>query len=110
VNTAFWTCAIITTASAFTSAGFSLAGLRGAGNARIASLYAAARSLPLAVVSLVPLIAGSHEWLGAVAVTMILVQALDAYIGFEQRDVPKTAGPIFLSLLNLGSLILLLAS
>jgi hypothetical protein len=53
---------------------------------------------------------GSHEWLGAVAVTMILVQALDAYIGFEQRDVPKTAGPIFLSLLNLGSLILLLAS
>jgi hypothetical protein len=51
MNTAFWTCAIITTASAFTSAGFSLAGLRGAGNARIASLYAAARSLPLAVVS-----------------------------------------------------------
>lgn len=108
--TAFWTCAIITTASALTSAGFALAGLRGAGNARIASLYAAARSLPLAVVSLVPLFNGSHGWLGAVAVTMILVQALDGYVGLEQRNVPKTAGPIFLSLLNLGSLILLVAS
>jgi hypothetical protein len=113
MSAAFWTCAIITTASAFTSAGFSLAGLRGAGeagDARIASLYAAARSLPLAVVSLAALFAGSHEWLGAVAVTMILVQALDAYVGFEQRDIPKTAGPIFLSLLNLGSLIVLVAS
>jgi hypothetical protein len=41
---------------------------------------------------------------------MTLVQALDAYVGLEQRDVPKTAGPIFLSLLNLGRLIFLLAS
>lgn len=110
MTTAFWTCAIITTVSAFTSAGFSLAGLRSAGDARIASLYAAARSLPLAAASLVPFFTGSHGWLGAVAVTMTLAQALDAYIGFEQRDVPKTAGPIFLSLLNLGSLIFLGAS
>jgi hypothetical protein len=110
MTTAFWICAVITAASAFTSAGFSLAGLRGAGTARIASLYAVARSLPLAAASLVAFFTGSHEWLGAVAVTMTSVQALDAYVGFEQRDVPKTAGPIFLSLLNLGSLILLVAS
>ena len=41
---------------------------------------------------------------------MTIVQAVDAYAGFKQRDTRKTVGPIVIFLANLVVLILLARS
>jgi hypothetical protein len=110
MTTIFLICAIVTAISAFISFGFSIAALWSTCEAYVNAMYFLSRSLPLAVVSIVPFFSDSRSWLFAIATAMTIVQAVDACAGFKQRDTRKTVGPIFIFLANLVVLILLARS
>jgi hypothetical protein len=110
MTTPFLICAIATAISAFVSLGFSIAALRSTGDTHVNAMYFSSRSLALAVVSVVPFFSGSRSWLLTVAITMIIVQAVDGYAGLKQHDTRKTIGPILISLANLAAVILLARS
>jgi len=106
---AYWICAGVTLVSAVVSFGYSVAGLRGAeGAARTASQYALARSTALLAVAGVALFAGAPAFVAAVAIAMIIVQAIDAVVGVTIKDRLKTFGPALTALLNLGVLVWML--
>jgi hypothetical protein len=104
----FWLCGLVTIAGAFTSAGFSIAALSSAGDAHVNAMYAASRSLSLALASVVVVLARSRTGLLTVAFVMALVQAVDAVIGAIDRQLLKTLGPAFLALLTVAVFIALL--
>jgi hypothetical protein len=104
----YYICVLITIASAFTSLGFSAQAVRAANNEQISALYAATRSVALAIVSLAPLFYHSKPFLVAIAIAMIIIQALDAAIGFTIKNQLKTYGPIATALFNLLALVWLL--
>jgi hypothetical protein len=105
----YWFCAVVTAVSALTSLGFSVAALAVASQQnRTSARYAASRSLALAIAAAVPVVSPSRPWLEAVALAMVIVQAVDAVIGADEHDVMKTLGPAMLSLINLIALVLLL--
>jgi hypothetical protein len=104
--TKFTACLAITVLSAFVSLGFSIvAVMKEPAQTRTIALYAAARSLSFALVSLVPSITGSEAWLQAVAVGMIVVQACDAAIGVSIHDRMKTYGPAGTAIANAIALV-----
>jgi hypothetical protein len=97
-------CASVTVASAIISFGFSVAAVLGStGEARTIALYACARSVALVVAGAVPFLTGSTQWLQAVALSMIIVQACDTVIGLTIKDRMKTFGPTGIALLNLAA-------
>ena len=105
----FYVCAIITAASAFTSFGFSVMALRLAKDESYNNaMYAAARSVALALISLVPFFYHATAFLAAIALIMILVQAIDAVIGVRIRSALKTFGPAATAFFNLLALVWLL--
>jgi hypothetical protein len=106
----YWFSAVVTAISALTSLGFSITALAAAGErSRTNARYAASRSLALAIAATVPVVTPSRTWLEAVALAMVVVQAVDAVIGVSEDDVMKTLGPAMLSLINLVALVLLLS-
>jgi hypothetical protein len=105
MTAAYWACAGVTTISALTSAGFSVAALRPTGEPRVPAMYGVSRSLALVVVSVVALVADTRGWLLCAALAMVIVQAIDALIGGVQRDTMKTVGPASLAAVNLASLL-----
>ena len=111
MSAGFWVCAAVTAISSLVSLGYSIAGLRAAsGQGVVPSRYAAARSLALAVVAVAAVFVSSVPFLAAIAVAMILAQAVDAAIGVPQRDRLKTWGPALTALVNLIALVWMLAS
>jgi hypothetical protein len=109
MSAAFWVCAGVTAISAFVSLGYSIAALAGSDTlGRTSSMYASARSLALAVTAVVALFARSSTFLEAIALAMVIVQALDAIIGVRIHDRLKTIGPAATSLANAVALIWLL--
>lgn len=109
LSVAYWSCALVTLASAFTSLGFSIAAVvSSADNARTNALYASARSGALVFVSAVALVERSLPWLEAVAVAMTIVQIADAAVGRRTHDAAKTYGPALTGLVNLATLIWLM--
>lgn len=109
MSPAFWTCAAITAVSAYVSLGYSIAGLRGAeGAARTGSMYAFSRSLALAITATVAPFTRAVAFVGAIALTMVVVQALDAVIGSRLHDRLKTIGPAVTAIADLGALVWLL--
>lgn len=109
MTTAYWTCAAVTAIGSYVSFGYSVAGLRQAkGESRTSSLYAFARSLALLIVSTTALFQDSEEFLAAVAITMVLVQALDASVGVLIADRMKAFGPAATAAANLGVLVWML--
>ena len=64
------------------------------------ALYAAARSLAWAGVSVAAFVVRAAGWLEAVACGMIVVQACDAVIGVGIGDRVKTFGPAATAVLN----------
>ncbi len=109
MSAAFWVCAIITAVSAFVSLGFSIAGMAAAdASSRTSSMYASARSLALVVTATVALLTRSNSYVEAIAVTMVIVQAVDAVIGVRIRDRLKTVGPAATALVNAAALVWLL--
>jgi hypothetical protein len=108
---AYSVAAAITLLSAGVSFGFSVAAVRSAtGEARTASLYAFARSTALLVVAVVALFSGSIGFVTAAAVAMIIVQAIDTYVGTTQKNRRVTFGPATIAVLNLAALVWLLLS
>jgi len=106
MNVSFLACAAMTALSAFISLGFSIAFVTSAaGLARALGLYACARSLALAIVSLVPFANGSMQWLEAAATAMIIVQICDAIVGASAKDRGKTFGPAGVALANVAALV-----
>jgi hypothetical protein len=110
MTTPFLVCAIVTAVSAFVSLGFSLASVPGAkGQTRTLALYTCARSIAFAIISVVPLATGWSLWLEAVAVGMIILQALDACVGVDIGDRMKTLGPAGIAVANLAALVWLIS-
>lgn len=106
----YYLCALVTFASAFTSLGFSIAAYRNVNNStRISEMYTLSRSFALALASVIPIIYHTVQWLSAIAIIMIIVQAIDAYIGVKLKDLLKTYGPAMTSLLNLCAFVWLIS-
>ena len=108
MTTPFIVCAAITTISALVSLGFSVAAVRGAGNARTLAFYAVARSAALFAISAASFLVGQTTWLVAAATAMTIVQAFDALIGTTIQDRMKVFGPAVIALFNLGALVWLI--
>lgn len=106
-NRFFWICAVVTMASALTSAGFSVAALSSSGDAHTNAMYSVSRSLSLATGGILMVILRSRIGLMVVSFIMALVQAGDAIIGAINQDLIKTVGPAFLALVTVGALVLL---
>jgi hypothetical protein len=98
---------IITAANVLIASGFSTAGLIAPASLLPASaapgeasfifaLYAAARTLPLALVTLAAIYKRSAIALLALGVLAGLVQLVDAAIGLYLHDIGKTIGPLIL--------------
>ncbi|MFC8733755.1 hypothetical protein ACFT5B_14970 [Luteimicrobium sp. NPDC057192] len=109
---AFWVCGLVTLVSAAVSLGYSIAALRAADapGERLASRYAAARSVALASVAVVALFSGSEGFVVAVGLAMVVVQALDAIVGSTIPDRLKTVGPAATAVVNAAAVVWLLAS
>ncbi len=95
----------MTLLSAGVSAGYSLAGLFGAGGADSFARYAASRSIALLLVVLVALGARSRVAILFLGAAMSIVQLFDSWIGFLAHDPSKTYGPLVFALVNAGLVI-----
>lgn len=101
----YWACALFTLISAVVSLCYSVVAVRTSGSGP-AARYALARSFALTVLAGAAVVLGErHDWLLAAAVAMIVVQALDAVIGFSIRDHLKTFGPAVTAAVNVALLI-----
>ncbi|WP_337309395.1 hypothetical protein [Candidatus Aeolococcus gillhamiae] len=111
MSLAYWSCALVTVASALVSLGFSIAAVVASNDeAKTNALYAWARSSALALVSVVALVHRSSPWLEAVALTMTLVQVADAGVGYRTRNAMKTYGPAITGLANLATFVWLVGT
>lgn len=109
MSTGLWVCATITAVSAFVSLGYSLAALAESETAsRTSAMYASSRSLALAVAAVAALFWRSIPHLVAIALTMVIVQAVDAVIGAVIHDRLRTFGPAVTSLANAVAVVWLL--
>jgi hypothetical protein len=106
MSLSFWICALITAGSAFTSLGFSItAYLSSNKDSRTNSMYAVSRSVALAAISIFPFFNHAATGLIAIATSMIIVQALDAFIGIKIHDKVKSFGPALTATINLVTLL-----
>ena len=111
MTVAMWTCSLLTIVSACVSLGYATAGLRAStGEQRLPSSYALARSRTLVVVALAAPFTGDPGFIAAAAVSLIVVQALDAVIGVRTWDLVKTIGPAITAVANAAALVWMLVS
>ena len=103
----FWIGFVITAASALTSLFFAVIGVLGDGAGDQYALYALSRSIALAVAVLALGRLRSRPALILLALTMSLVQGLDALIGLTLGDVLKTLGPAVLAVATSASAVAL---
>lgn len=112
-----WTCmCLITAVNVLLSAGYCIAGVVAphtilpAGIAAdeaafIFALYAAARTLPLAVLVLYTIITRKKSAVIILAILAGLIQFLDGFIGIYEHDLQKSAGPFALAVVQFMSII-----
>jgi hypothetical protein len=62
--------------------------------------YAAARTIPLALMTMVAIYKGSASALLVLGLLAGVIQFVDAAVGLLQHDVGKTVGPLFLAILQ----------
>ena len=104
----FHVAASITAINVLVASGFSLAGLISPQfilpataipnqASLVFAMYAAARTLPLAVTTLVLIYKRSTSALVVIGALAGTIQAIDAVIGLYQRDIGKTVGPLVLA-------------
>src|SRR5882672_11843479 len=67
----------------------------------IFAMYAAARTIPLASITMVAIYKGSASALLVLGTLAGIIQCADAIVGLLQHDVGKTVGPVFLAILQL---------
>jgi hypothetical protein len=107
----WWTAALVGVANALTSTGFgiaalvSTAGLPRDDGARIYAMYAAARTLPLAVLAVALMARRARSAMLAVSALLGAVQLCDALVGLAQADVGKTLGPTVVGLVTLAAVV-----
>jgi acid phosphatase family membrane protein YuiD len=66
----------------------------------IFAMYAAARTIPLALITIVALYNGSASTLFVLGLLAGIIQLVDAAVGLCQHDIGKTVGPLFLAILQ----------
>jgi hypothetical protein len=66
----------------------------------IFAMYAAARTIPLALITIVAIYKGSASALLVLGILAGSIQFLDAAVGLVQHDVGKTIGPLVLAVLQ----------
>ena len=101
----------ITAINVLVACGFSVAGLVApqaflpAGSisneaSRIFAMYAAARSVPLAFVTLAIIYKRSTSGLVTLGTLAGLIQICDVGVGFQEHDLGKTVGPLVIALIQ----------
>jgi hypothetical protein len=63
-------------------------------------MYAAARTIPLALITIAALYNGSASALFVLGLLAGIIQLVDAAVGLLQHDLGKTVGPLFLATLQ----------
>jgi hypothetical protein len=76
----------VTIESAFTSVGFSVAALSSSGDAQVNAMYAASRSLSLALASVVVVLARSRT--GLMAVAFVMAMGAESRRGYWHHSSP----------------------
>jgi hypothetical protein len=66
----------------------------------IFAMYAAARTIPLALTTMVVIYKGSASALFVLGLLAGIIQFADAAVGLLQHDIGKTVGPLFLAALQ----------
>jgi hypothetical protein len=108
-KTALRVASLVTALNVVVACGFSVAGLLspsailppGASPttaSEIFAMYAAARTVPLALITLATL--GRKSWTLPLGTLAGAAQLLDAGVGLYQHDVGKTIGPLFIAVLQ----------
>jgi hypothetical protein len=103
---------VITALNVLVASGFSIAGLfrpeyvLPAGSVQtqaslIFAMYAAARTLPLALMALAAIYQRSRSSLRVLGLLAGFIQFADAAVGFYQHDIGKTIGPLVLGALQI---------
>jgi hypothetical protein len=64
-------------------------------------MYAAARTIPLASITMVAIYKGSVSALLVLGLLTGIIQFVAAAVGLLQRDIGKTVGPLFLAILQM---------
>src|SRR5712671_5170515 len=101
----------LTAMNVLVASGFSIAGLikpelvlpTGAAPtdaSAIFAMYAAARTVPLALMTLVAIYRGSAPALLVLGLLAGIIQFVDAAVGLHQHDIGKTVGPLVLAILQ----------
>ncbi|WP_426437139.1 hypothetical protein [Bradyrhizobium genosp. P] len=105
---------LVTATNVIVACGFSIAGLlspsailpAGAfptAASQTFAMYAAARAVPLTLITLAKL--GQRTWILPLGTLAGFAQLLDAGVGVFQHDVGKTIGPLFLAILQFMALL-----
>ena len=66
----------------------------------IFAMYAAARTIPLALITMVAIYKGSAPALFVLGLLAGIIQFVDAAVGLLQHDLGKAVGPLFLTILQ----------
>lgn len=103
--------AIVTLISTLPSLYFSAVEMRSPEHTtRVVARYTTARSAALLVLAVVPLLGRHDGWLLAVALAMIIVQAVDGCIGTARRLVMFAVGPFATAAANTAAVAWLVAA
>ncbi|MEH2488686.1 hypothetical protein [Bradyrhizobium sp. AZCC 2230] len=105
---------LVTAINVIVACGFSIAGLVSPSGilpsgsspteaSQIFAMYASARTVPLALITLSTL--GRRSWILRLGTLAGIVQLLDAGVGLFQQDIGKTAGPLVIALLQFLALL-----
>ena len=97
---AFWTCALITLLSSGIGARFSLAAVEAPGRADLNTLLLFSRSSTLPLVILVVTLLRSSSGVATMALTMILIQVFDHFVGYRQHTIFAVWGPLCVGTVN----------
>ena len=73
----------------------------------IFAMYAAARTLPLAIITLVVIFKRSTSSLLILGLLAGCIQFVDTFVGLYQHDIGKSVGPLILAILQFYSLYIL---
>jgi hypothetical protein len=113
-----WLASLVTAINVLVASGFSIAGLVSpqavlptgyvpTEASSLFAMYAAARTIPLALITLAAIYSRATSALLILGTLAGVIQLLDAGIGLFQHDVGKFAGPLFIAALQFSAVLLL---
>jgi hypothetical protein len=113
-----WLASLVTAVNVLVASGFSIAGLISpqsplpAGyvptdSSTLFALYAAARTIPLALAALAAIYLRATSALLVLGTLAGVIQLLDAGIGLFQHDIGKSAGPFFIAVVQFSVVLVL---